>query len=150
MPLPLPYSLHHLAYQSTATSIPSEQELEDMLTQARAANLEYGLTGVLLYSQGRFMQVLEGSEEAVHFIYARIERDTRHHNVTTLTDGPISQRSFAHWSMGFNVMQAEHFRHLPGYLDPNSPAFSACIAANDTTALHTLLTAFLTEEPIRY
>ncbi|UOQ51039.1 BLUF domain-containing protein [Hymenobacter cellulosivorans] len=150
MPLPLAYPLHHLAYQSTATSIPTEQELKELLAQARAINLEYGLTGMLLYSRGRYMQVLEGSAEAVHLVYARIERDPRHHNVTALTDGPISHRSFAHWSMGFSVLRSEDFQNVVGYLNPDLPAFPAVLAASSTTLLHTLLASFLTEEPIRY
>lgn len=141
--------LHHLAYQSTATGTPTEQDLEELLVQARATNQAYGITGVLLYCEGQFMQVLEGPQEAVHLIYARIEHDLRHHYVTKFTDGPISRRSFSNWSMGFKAVNPDDFRHLAGYLHPALPA-AGNGAENDTSALHTLLAAFLNDEQVRY
>ncbi|TGE29074.1 BLUF domain-containing protein [Hymenobacter metallicola] len=145
-----PASLYHLAYQSTATGMPTEQDLEELLVQARATNQQHGLTGVLLYCEGRFMQVLEGSEEAVQGIYARIERDLRHHNVIKFTDGPIRRRSFSTWSMGFKAVHPEDFQHLACYLNPAAPSFPPTVPETDTSTLHALLASFLTDESIRY
>ncbi|MCB2379152.1 BLUF domain-containing protein [Hymenobacter sp. BT635] len=145
-----PQLLHHLAYQSTATGLPTEQDLEELLVQSRTSNLAHHITGVLLYCEGRFMQVLEGRKEDVHLIYARIERDVRHHDVTKFTDGPIAQRSFSQWSMGFKSVHPEDFEHLAGYLNPAAPTYPALYASKGGVSLHTLLAAFITDEQIRY
>jgi hypothetical protein len=142
--------LYHLAYQSTATGLPTEQDLEELLVQSRAANLRHRITGVLLYCEGHFMQVLEGRQEDVHFIYAKIECDVRHHDVTKLTDGPIAQRSFYQWSMAFKAVHPEEFQHLAGYLNPAAPSYPALTLSKGTVSLHTLLASFLSDEPIRY
>jgi hypothetical protein len=142
--------LYHLAYQSTATGLPTEQDLEELLVQSRAANLRHGITGLLLYCEGHFMQVLEGREEDVHFTYAKIERDVRHHDVTKLTDGPIAQRSFYQWSIAFKAVHPEDFQHLAGYLNPAAPSYLALNRGKGTASLHSLLATFLTDEQIRY
>lgn len=59
---------------------------------------------MLLYSDGRFVQALEGPEDAVRALYARIQRDPRHARVLTVRAGPGPRRYFADWSMGFGFV----------------------------------------------
>ncbi|RPD44882.1 BLUF domain-containing protein [Hymenobacter sediminis] len=92
--------LHHLIYQSSAVTPLASPELGRLLEQSRRNNQLAGITGVLLYDGSRFMQVLEGPEEAVHAIFSRIEVDCRHTGVQVLADGPSTHRQFPGWSMG--------------------------------------------------
>jgi hypothetical protein len=149
-PTPSPDSLYHLVYQSTATAPLSEDELETILRQSREWNTSHGLTGVLLYSHGDIMQVLEGSQDEVYYIFHRIEQDNRHSGVVKLADGPIRQRNFSQWSMGFKAVDPKDFGHLCGYLNPTQPDYLATYSENENISLHELLASFVTEDEIRY
>jgi Sensors of blue-light using FAD len=144
------HSLHHLVYLSFATSVLEESELERVLVQARAFNTAHALTGVLLYSRdGSIMQVLEGARAEVQTVFARIARDKRHVNVVKLADGPIAERQFAQWSMGFQTVNPGAFAELQGYLDPAEGDVSMQAPAADER-LYAVLANFLTENPIRF
>ena len=140
--------LHHLVYQSVATYLFEEPELARLLAQSRAWNTAHGLTGMLLYSRGSIMQVLEGAEAEVRSIFARIARDKRHVNLVKLADGPIGERRFAHWSMGFLALNPADFDPPVGYLDPAQGRVPMTNAAVDHR-LHAVLAHFLTEDIIR-
>ncbi len=101
--------LIHLIYCSTATHEMSEAELLALLQTSRERNERLRITGMLLYGGGVFLQVLEGPAPAVDLLYARLERDPRHHTLIELERESIPERSFPDWSMGFH--------HLP----PASP-----------------------------
>jgi len=94
-------SMIHCIYASTASRAYGPQELADLLTVARARNLERGVSGVLLHIDGNFFQVLEGQAEVVDALYERIARDPRHARVTLIVRERIARRAFADWSMGF-------------------------------------------------
>lgn len=143
-------TLHHLVYQSTATTAMSEKDLEALLTQSRAWNQAHALTGVLLYSHGDIMQVLEGTEEEVRYIFQRIEQDNRHYRVTKLSDGPIAKRNFSQWSMGFKAVNPADFQHLLGYLNPSKEAYLADHSSNTDASLYSVLSTFVTEDEIRF
>lgn len=93
--------LHGLAYESRAFRIPDSAQLQRLLEDARSFNLQVGVTGVLLYHDGRFFQYIEGGAEGVQAVYARILASTMHHTVQVLFDGEIAGRHFDAWHMGF-------------------------------------------------
>jgi len=70
---------------------------------------------MLLYSNGNFLQVLEGDQDAVQETFTRICRDTRHHNTILLTEEDVTDRHFANWSMGFKHLGPEHVASFPNY-----------------------------------
>jgi hypothetical protein len=74
-------------------------ELAKILDVARARNSEAGITGVLLFNAERFVQILEGPEDAVLKIFESIKRDPRHTAVTVLMTGRKPKRHFETWSM---------------------------------------------------
>ncbi len=125
--------MHHLVYTSTATLPFPEPELRQLLARWRATNVRLGLTGVLLYSEGNIMQVLEGEQEQVQALFSRIAADVRHRGVTRLADGPVPERAFADWSMRFRAVESsdfqQHVERLSGasvsasYLAPLLEAF---------------------------
>ena len=92
--------LVRLMYASRAAKPVDQEELSTILRQSKARNLSSGITGVLCWSGGHFIQVLEGGRTAVNALYNRIVADPRHADVTLLTYEEIPERRFAGWSMG--------------------------------------------------
>lgn len=122
-----PRELRALAYISTATHIPSASEIDHLLDRARQRNLSEGVTGMLLYSHGRFMQVIEGPSDGVDRVFEAILADGLHTDVIELLDDAIRKRDFEGWAMAYRrvdgtVSASDDFAHrllaLPGDLDP--------------------------------
>ena len=112
-----------LVYASTATNAFSSNELLEWVQPFREKNVRLGITGLLLYKHGSFMQALEGEEEAVRALYAAIRVDQNHHHVLTLVAMPIAARQFPDWSMGFKNLDGTNVTPIPGYTpNPNLPA----------------------------
>jgi hypothetical protein len=116
--------LYHLVYLSTTTNAFSEDDLTDILAASRRNNPERDITGMLLYSEGGFIQVLEGPKEHVLDLYERIEQDPRHSSTVMLAEGSIEERSFSEWEMGFQKVDARaaHMSGFSSFLDDPSPA----------------------------
>jgi hypothetical protein len=104
--------LVRLIYASRAASTVSAETLLPIMKTSRANNLTHGITGVLIFSDGVFLQLLEGGREAVSALYNRISRDERHRDVVLLSYDEIGERRFAGWAMG----QANLSRLNPGIL----------------------------------
>jgi hypothetical protein len=92
--------LVRLMYASRAVPSVDNDELLAILRKSKANNPANGVTGVLCFSEGIFMQVLEGGRSAVNRLYNLIVTDARHTQVELLMYEEIQQRSFAGWSMG--------------------------------------------------
>jgi hypothetical protein len=112
-------ALHHLIYQSTATRPMADADLHALLAQARAFNAAHHITGVLLYHEGQFVQVMEGEQATVRPLYDKICGDPRHRAVVKLADRELAGRSFGEWSMAFRPVQAADFATLAGFADPD-------------------------------
>ena len=92
--------LVRLLYASRAVPAVDHEELLAILKKSKTNNPKVGVTGVLCFSQGIFMQVLEGGRDAVSLLYNRIANDARHGEVVLLSYEEIAERRFAGWSMG--------------------------------------------------
>ena len=92
--------LVRLLYASRAAHPMSEAELSAILKSSREHNPAEGLTGLLCYSDGVFIQVLEGGRDSVNARYKAIIDDPRHQDVILLSYEEIGERHFAGWSMG--------------------------------------------------
>lgn len=93
--------LIHLIYSSMAVRPFSQEELTRLLTNARFKNDKLGVTGMLLYAEGSFFQVLEGGPDVLDALFATIKNDKRHDKVTVIIREPIARRTFANWTMGY-------------------------------------------------
>lgn len=93
----------------------AEEHLEPIHMSAVKHNKINGVTGMLLYTKGRFMQVLEGSPEAVRVTYQRIALDNRHSNLQLMAEEYIAARHFAKWSMGLRLIGDEDLADYPQY-----------------------------------
>jgi hypothetical protein len=95
-------SLHRLLYVSAAVAKMSVVDLEKVLADSRARNREAAVTGLLLYSDGDFMQMLEGPRGHVLETYSRIERNPLHRGQIVLINSEANERLFAEWSMAYS------------------------------------------------
>ncbi|GGF11949.1 hypothetical protein GCM10011383_23980 [Hymenobacter cavernae] len=124
----------------------SDEQLKDILLKARATNHDLRITGLLLYSEGMIMQVLEGEQEVVRMLYEKIRRDPRHTEVATLVDGPVPRRVFPDWSMGFVPLDLSDFVYIAGYVDPSKRNFLLPRAHNASPELQSLLQEFVADQ----
>ena len=109
-------SLIRLVYLSSATAVPGEAELAELVARARTHNAAHGLTGMLLYAEGNFLQVLEGDEREVDELFSRIRRDPRHQHIVCLERATVARREFADWDMGFRRLDGAIEEELPDWL----------------------------------
>lgn len=134
--------LSHLVYVSTASEPMSEPDLAGLLEQSRERNERYGITGMLLYKNRRFIQLLEGEEENVQKIFRSIARDERHYDVQLLWSHYAQYREFPDWTMGFqNIDELD-----PSTLKAYTPFLDRDIRyekfLENSTDVHAMLLAF--------
>lgn len=109
--------MNRLVYVSVATKPFSVDDLAHLLVQSRAANAQADITGILLYKDGAFLQVLEGDADRLRQMFDRILADDRHTDVKKIVEEPIVQRDFPDWSMGFENLTESTVQGLDGYTD---------------------------------
>ena len=123
-----------LTYVSSAIEPFSTRELRELLEISNLNNRLREVTGMLLYKDGNFMQVLEGEKRTVLAVHAMIARDARHRGLTTLVQAETPGRQFPAWSMGFRDLGAD-IDNPPGYTEfLNVPLTGAEIRADPTKA----------------
>lgn len=133
--------MYQLVYCSTARRLFSDEELGELLAQSRERNARLAITGLLLYYEGGFMQVLEGAEEHVRDVFSSIARDPRHHQIETILEGPVEQRDFPGWSMAYRHLRRP--TELPaGYSDFFHSSFPEADFAAHPGLSRTLLLEF--------
>ena len=91
--------LVRLLYASRAADS-SAEAIDAILSQSRQHNPGCGITGILCYGGGIFLQAIEGGRSAVNELYGHILRDPRHTQVELLVYEEISERRFGGWTMG--------------------------------------------------
>lgn len=132
----------HLIYASSAIAPLTEQELIDLLKQAREKNAQLGITGMLLYKGGNFLQVLEGDEEAVMSLYKTIQNDPRHRQVMTIAKRKVSERTFPDWQMAFVNLQTVKPEDIPGYSEYLNEPFTPENFEQNPSLAHRFLQVF--------
>jgi hypothetical protein len=91
--------LVRLLYASRAIDR-SDEAIEGILSQSRQFNPSSGITGILCYGGGIFLQAIEGGRTPVSELYGHIQRDKRHSDVVLLHYEEIAERRFGGWTMG--------------------------------------------------
>ncbi|MFJ2370060.1 BLUF domain-containing protein [Microbacterium sp. NPDC087665] len=124
-----------LVYTSTASHPLRETAVAHLLTQCRALNAERGVTGMLLYRGGRFIQVLEGAPAVVTALVQRITGDSRHHDLKILLQETLRTRRFADWTMGYEAFRDTDGSIPAGYRDSFADLGSDTDRSTSTRAL---------------
>lgn len=104
-----PSSLYSLVYTSMASRPLSKIDLEYILDKARKRNIEEQVTGLLLFTDGKFMQYLEGPQTAVLKIFDSIKKSSLHKQITEVSRQTVDTREYGDWSMAFLADVDAHF-----------------------------------------
>ncbi|MGS2721463.1 BLUF domain-containing protein [Paraglaciecola aestuariivivens] len=110
--------LYQLIYSSMCKTQLCVEDLDYILKVSRINNVQVDITGMLLYQQGSFIQVLEGPQKAVQATFTKIEKDPRHHSVTVLYQDHCEQRDFPTWAMAFHGFDSNESEGLSDFLHP--------------------------------
>jgi hypothetical protein len=141
--------VHQIIYASRATKALSPEELAAILETARFHNTLDGITGMLLYRRGHFLQVLEGTEERLGALLEKLNRDPRHHQMQTLIDVRVPSRAFGAWSMAFQDVSGLKSADLPGYSRFLTDGFSATECVRYPQKALRMLLTFRDSVPVR-
>ncbi|MVO08394.1 bluf domain protein [Flavobacterium sp. TP390] len=99
--------MYRIIYLSSATTKFTNEEILTLLNASRKNNEANEITGLLLYSDGNFLQIIEGKQKKIKALYAKINMDQRHRNIIKVFEGKVSHRIYPKWHMGFNSIDKE-------------------------------------------
>lgn len=119
--------LSQLVYVSKRNANCTEEEITDILEACKKNNPGLGITGILMYNENKFIQLVEGDSRTIMNLYDKIKDDSRHSNCIMVSLSPIKEKTFPSWHMGSknvsdNVMDydtqisAEHKRTFDNIL----------------------------------
>ena len=120
----------------------TQNELLELLTNVREKNARLGVTGLLLYDDGNFMQVLEGAKETVKALYDTITKDRRHQGYVVIDEDELPARQFSDWSMGFSNLIDPEVKAMPGFSEIMDRHLRAEEFRSDPTGCLKLLSFF--------
>ena len=110
--------IRQILYTSQAQRLMTEEDCQAILAESRRNNLRDGLTGMLIYvTNGTFLQVLEGADDALERTMERIARDPRHEHLGVILDIRVDDRSFGDWSMAYHAVDPEGLAERSGFLN---------------------------------
>jgi len=135
-------ALISLVYLSTAMVPFSKQDLLELLAKSRENNSKLGITGMLLFKNGNFLQVLEGEREKVRDLYHKIGRDPRHGKLIGLFEDSSTGPDFPDWSMGFHDLGSPQTMRIPGSNHLLDSSLTSADFASDPSRAKKLLLLF--------
>jgi hypothetical protein len=105
-------ALFQLVYMSSLVTNEPEV-LSDILDSSVRNNKRSNITGMMLYSDGNVLQILEGNRDSVLETFKSIQLDMRHRGIFVLIEEEITSRKFASWSMGFKQLTHADLEKFP-------------------------------------
>jgi hypothetical protein len=108
-------AIYHIVYASSAVNRLSQSELVELLGISRRKNEACGVTGMLLYRDGTYLQLVEGERADVDGLLETLRKDPRHRSIQVLREGYLPQRLFPEWSMAFKNLAGLRSSDVPGY-----------------------------------
>ena len=135
-----------ISYISKATKSMSQDDLEGILRTSRENNARLGITGMLLYGNNTFVQILEGEVKAVNELIDRIKRDTRHTDFQVLKKKTIDRREYADWSMDFKQVSGKEFQAVKGLEQLVEKDFNKTFLESHASIVESLMEHFRKEQ----
>lgn len=111
-----PYGLYRYIYISDACDLDAS-DIETILAQSRENNSHANITGILMFSQQKFLQILEGDAVEIDPLIERIRQDPRHKNMKVLVRGGIDERAFGEWAMAYVGDERDWVQEVSGLSD---------------------------------
>lgn len=99
-------NLYRLIYTSFRRQECDDHEIQKILDACKKNNPGRNVTGVLLHSDSRFIQYMEGARGDVKELYEHIKTDPRHTAVNQRNFEPIEERVFPSWEMGYKDLSS--------------------------------------------
>lgn len=93
--------LYRLIYTSSRRAKCDDTEIEKILNSCKKNNPHENISGILLHSEKRFVQYLEGDKDKIMELFENIKQDSRHGGVNLRDYSPISEKKFPSWNMGY-------------------------------------------------
>lgn len=137
-------NLYQLVYSSRRKASCDDREVQKILESCKRNNPSKDITGVLLLSDNHFIQYLEGSKEIIN-LYDQIKEDPRHSGAVLLSYGPIKERAFPSWHMGYKNLPKDKIDFLTEGNETDKEIFASIIKGQkqtDTSAVKLLAKFF--------
>jgi Sensors of blue-light using FAD len=115
--------LRTIEYVSSTTQAYNDVDLRKLLDRALHFNVDAGVTGLLLFEDGVFVQTFEGLDQDVQRVFDRIRNDSSHRIMRVFADDSIERRVFPDWAM------------MANFIAPNAPIVAhleTCRTSQDT------------------
>jgi hypothetical protein len=106
--------VHQLIYASLAQKKMLKSDLYIILRKARNNNEHSGVTGLLIYSNEYFIQLLEGEKDVVKRLFKTISKDERHANIQILSESDTIERAFVNWEMAYSTPSVRDLANWSG------------------------------------
>lgn len=132
--------MRRLIYVSALSREQNRSCVSDIVQQSIRNNKANDITGMLLFINGSFLQVLEGAPDALDFTYAKILEDPRHTDEVKILDTEVSVRQFPGWSMGHAELSRKQLDHFIGENDFFTSG--RCLTELNSGAVRRVLTEF--------
>lgn len=105
-------SVYRIVYHSNASVKMKDSEIFKIVAKAQKNNKKAGITGLLLFIDDCFIQLLEGEEKSVKALYNKIMHDERHERPKVILQGNIAKRDFESWNMGLKIFTSQDIHDL--------------------------------------
>lgn len=117
--------LYRLVYTSARSSNCSDEEIEKILAASRKNNKELNVTGILIHTKDRFLQVLEGDRDKVTALYNKIEKDDRHGGSIMRFCEPVIKRYFSDWNMASKKVRSNDIQYNTSISDQKKKLYES-------------------------
>lgn len=124
--------LAHLAYVSVRKKNCTDQEIDKILASCKTNNAPLDVTGVLIYSDTRFVQYVEGESAVLTSLYDKIKKDPRHERAVMISYSPISSRIFPSWQMGSRKLASDDVSYLTDITSEDKMEFTNILSGKET------------------
>lgn len=124
--------LAHLAYVSVRKKNCTDEEIEKILAACKINNAPLDITGVLLYSDSKFIQYVEGESTALMTLYDKIKKDVRHEKAVMISYNPIPKRIFPSWQMGSRKIASDDFSFVTDITAGDKDLFQKIMNGKET------------------
>ncbi len=124
--------LSHLAYVSVRKKNCTDEEIEKILAACKINNAPLDITGVLLYSESKFIQYVEGESSALMSLYDKIKKDVRHEKAVMISYNPIAKRIFPSWQMGSRKIATDDISFVSDITPGDKELFKKIVTGKET------------------
>ena len=109
---------HTLCYVSSAKNSLTDLDIEHLFRVNKRNNTELGISGILVYNYGNFLQILEGDKQKINVLFQKISQDSRHNNIIKLIDTSTDEHIFDGYNSGFVIVEnSKKLNQLKRYLN---------------------------------